>query len=214
MPVSAFHEIRFPLEIALASRGGPHRLTDIVTSGSGREERNQRWYHSRRRFNAGYGVKTLAELATIVEFFEERRGRLYGFRWRDRADWKSCLPQLAPTAFDQVIGQGDGATQTFQLIKTYGAAHAPYLRPIRKPVAGSLHVAIEGVELSQSDFTLDETSGLVTLAAAPANGYSVSAGFSFDTPVRFDTDHLEIDFVAFEAGEIPEIPIIEILTGA
>ena len=44
-----FHEILFPLDIALRSAGGPQRRTDVVALGSGTEERNARWAHSRRR---------------------------------------------------------------------------------------------------------------------------------------------------------------------
>ena len=82
--MTAFHEILFPLDIALKSAGGPQRRTDVVVLGSGAEERNARWAHSRRRYDAGYGVKTFDALAQVISFFEERRGRLYGFRWRDR----------------------------------------------------------------------------------------------------------------------------------
>ncbi len=84
--MTAFHEILFPLDIALKSAGGPQRRTDVVVLGSGAEERNARWAHSRRRYDAGYGVKTFEALSQVVAFFEERRGRLYGFRWRDRLD--------------------------------------------------------------------------------------------------------------------------------
>ena len=38
----------------------------------------------------------------------------------------------------------------------------------------------------------------------------ITAGFQFDVPVRFDTDYLEVDSSHFEAGEIPNIPIVEI----
>jgi uncharacterized protein (TIGR02217 family) len=126
--MTAFHEILFPLDIALKSSGGPERRTDVVTLGSGREERNARWAHSRRRYDAGYGVKTLEALSGVVAFFEERRGRLYGFRWRDRLDQASSTGAVTPQ--DQIIGTGDGATETFQLTKTYGSLYAPYQRPI------------------------------------------------------------------------------------
>lgn len=89
--MSGFHEVLFPLDIALKSAGGPERRTEIVSFGSGREERNARWAHSRRRFDAGYGTRTLEQLRAAVAFFEERRGRLYGFRWRDRLDQTSGL---------------------------------------------------------------------------------------------------------------------------
>ena len=93
----AFHEVRFPTAIAFGASGGPERRTDIVTLGSGFEERNSRWADSRRRYNAGYGVRTLDDLHVVLAFFEERRGRLYGFRWLDRIDWKSCAPGLPTT---------------------------------------------------------------------------------------------------------------------
>jgi uncharacterized protein (TIGR02217 family) len=79
-----FHEVLFPLDVSLKSRGGPQRRTEVVVTGSGREERNARWAHARRRYDAGYGVKSLADLQAVIAFFEERRGRLTGFRWRDR----------------------------------------------------------------------------------------------------------------------------------
>lgn len=209
---AAFHEALFPLDVALRSAGGPERRTEIVTLGSGREERNARWAHSRRRYDAGYGVRTFEALSAVVAFFEERRGRLYGFRWRDRLDHSSAASG-APGPFDQTIGAGDGARTTFALLKTYGGAHAPYQRPIVKPVAGSVRVAVAGVEKTAgADFSCDPTTGVVTFLAGhvPAAGATVTAGFLFDVPVRFDADYLEVDLTAFAAGAIPKIPLIEI----
>lgn len=210
--MSGFHEIRFPLDVSLDGRGGPERRTEIVTLGSNRESRNARWAHSRRRYEAGYGVKTLAQLAQVIDFFEERRGRLYGFRWRDRADHASCAPGASPTPTDQKLGTGDGARASFQLTKTYGGAFSAYVRDIAKPVAGSVRVAVDGAEKPAPDFSVDTTTGIVTFLAGniPPPGALVAAGYVFDVPVRFDTDFLEIDMQAFEAGAIPKIPVIEI----
>ncbi|MFG1350274.1 TIGR02217 family protein [Xanthobacter autotrophicus] len=211
--MAAFHEILFPLEVALGASGGPERVTEVVTTASGREERNTRQADSRRRWDAGYGVKSLAALADVVTFFEERRGRLYGFRWRDRLDHSSAPPGHAVTPLDQVIGAGDGTRATFALTKTYGGLHAPYARAVTKPVAGSVRVAVNGVErIEGTHFFLDATRGEITFAAAavPASSALVSAGFTFDVPVRFDTDFLEVNLTAFAAGDIPRIPVIEI----
>jgi uncharacterized protein (TIGR02217 family) len=211
--MAAFHEILFPLDIALKSAGGPQRRTDVVALGSGREERNARWAHSRRRYDAGYGVKTHQALSQAIAFFEERRGRLYGFRWRDRVDHSSAAPGATVTPLDQIIGYGDGATTAFALCKTYGADYSPYRRPIEKPVAGSARVAAGGAEVSEGTaFTVDAATGIVTFLAGhiPASGVAVTAGFLFDVPVRFDTDYLEVDLSAFEAGAIPKIPLVEI----
>jgi uncharacterized protein (TIGR02217 family) len=210
---AAFHEVLFPLDIALKSAGGPERRTEIVALGSGREERNARWAHSRRCYDAGYGVKTLEALSSVVAFFEERRGRLHGFRWRDRLDHSSASPGAAVTALDQMIGTGDGVGQVFQLTKRYGSVHAPYARPVSKPVAGSALVAVAGVAQAEGTaFTCDATTGLITFLAGhvPAADAAITAGFVFDVPVRFDTDFLEVDLSAFAAGAIPRIPLVEI----
>lgn len=203
----AFHAIRFPLDIALGARGGPERATDIVTLASGREERNSRWAHARRRYNAGYGVKSRADMQAVLAFFEERRGRFHSFLWRDGLDFSSN-GTAAPAPFDQAIGLGDGLTKTYQLTKRYGADFDPYLRPITKPVAGSVRVAVAGVEAT--GFTVDALSGRVTFAVAPAIGAAVTAGFLFDVPVRFDTDRLDVELTSFDAAEAPSIPLIEV----
>jgi uncharacterized protein (TIGR02217 family) len=209
----SFHEIRFPTDISRGASGGPERRTDIVVLGSGHEERNARWSASRRRYDAGYGVKSLDDLHAVIAFFEERRGRLYGFRWRDHADWKSCPPLAQPSMLDQVIATGDGVTASFQLVKRYGLAHAPWLRPIAKPVAGSVLVAVAGAPRSEGvHFSLDATTGLLTFlpGQVPAAGAAISAGFAFDVPVRFDTDRLEVGVQGLGHGAIPRIPIVEI----
>ena len=211
---NAFHEVRFPTDIALGIQGGPERKTDVVVTGSGREERNARWANSRRKYDAGFAVRTIDALSTIVSFFEERRGRLTGFRLRDRLDCKSCASKSSPTALDQPLGTGDGATAAFQLKKRYGAAYAPYDRVIRKPVAGTVRVAVGGNEkIAGTHFDVDATTGVVTFRAGsiPAANAAVTAGFEFDVPVRFDTDFLEIDLSAFDAGQIPKIPLIELM---
>lgn len=208
-----FHEIRFPTDISLGSSGGPERRTEIVLLGSGHEERNTRWAHSRRRYNAGYGVKTLSDLNAVIEFFEERRGRLYGFRYKDHTDFSSSASGAPVTAADQELGTGDGALTAFQLIRRYGADHAPYLRQITKPVSGTVLVAVDGAPQTEgNDYTIDTATGLITFepGSLPGPGSLITAGFEFDVPVRFDSESLRLNLTRFKAGEIPDIPLIEI----
>jgi len=202
-----FHEVRFPSDIAFSASGGPERRTRIVTLTSGHEERNTPWSQSRRRFDAGYGVKTLDDLHNVIAFFEARHGRLHGFRWKDATDYKSCAPTETPSPIDQPLGTGDGTTTIFQLKKTYTSGGHVYARDITKPVEDTVLVAIGG---TASSATIDSTSGEVTFATPPPFGMHVTAGFEFDTPVRFDTDRLEVNLSGFEAGEVPSIPVIEI----
>ncbi len=202
-----FHEIRFPTALAFHSTGGPERKTEIVTLGSGFAERNAVWANSRRRYDAGYGVRSLGDLHAVIAFFEARQGRLYGFRFKDGSDFKSCAPDGSASPFDQALGTGDGHATVFQLAKAYPSGPASWTRVIAKPVAGTVRVAVAGVE-RMSGFTVDTTTGLVTFAAAPTG--TLTAGFEFDVPVRFDTDRLSINLSSFAAGEIPSIPLVEI----
>ena len=204
-----FHDTLFPVDISLNSEGGPTRKTDIVSLVSGHEERNSPWAGSRRSFNAGYGVKSLSDIEDVIAFFEARHGRLFGFRFRDPFDHKSCKVVETIGREDQIIGTGDGTKQNFQLSKAYENGGAVYMRPISKPVAGTVLLAVDGTE--ETDFTLNDATGEVTFDVAPLPGVTVTAGFVFDTPVRFDSDSLRVNLAAFKAGDIPSIPLIEVL---
>jgi uncharacterized protein (TIGR02217 family) len=209
----AFDEVRFPVGISRGASGGPERRTEIVTLASGREERNTRWANSRRRYNAGYGIRTLDEIDTVVRFFEERRGRLHGFRWKDHADFKSCAPTVAISPSDQLLGEGTGDEAAFQLIKRYGSGLRDYVRIITKPVTGTVAIAVDGIAQSEgTDFTVDTATGVVSFRAGhiPGLGAVVTGGFEFDVPVRFDTDYLAINLASFKAGNIPDMAIIEL----
>lgn len=209
----SFHDVRFPTAISRNAQGGPERRTDVVVLGSGYEERNSRWADSRRSYNAGYGVKSLDDLYQIIAFFEERRGRLHTFRWRDPMDWKSCAPNATPNVLDQVIGTGTGEHAAFQLKKVYGSAFAPWTRDIKKPIAATVKIAVAGAaQTAGTNFAIDASTGVVTFLSGhiPASGASVTAGFEFDVPARFDTDKLEINLSGFTSGAIPNIPIVEV----
>lgn len=207
----AFHEVRFPASLSFGSVGGPERRTDIVTLANGFEERNTPWAHSRRRYDAGLGMRSLDDVETLIAFFEARQGQLIGFRWKDWSDHKSCSPSDDVSELDQLIAVGDEVTDVFQLTKTYRSGSTTYARPIAKPVEGSVRVAIGGDPLQDGvDYTVDFATGLLSFAHPPDLGAEVRAGFEFDVPVRFDTDAIMTSMSNFQAGEAPDVPIVEI----
>ncbi len=207
----SFHEIRFPTNLSFGSAGGPERRTDIVTLANGYEERNTPWSHSRRRFDAGLGMRSLNDLEILLAFFESRRGQLHAFRLKDWMDYKSCPIAREVAQDDQVIGLGDGIVSSFQLIKTYLSGVNSYVRPISKPVAGSVLVGVDGANLIEGvDFDVDATTGILTLSEAPATDAVITAGFQFDVPVRFDTDLIQTSIASFNAGSVPNVPIVEV----
>ncbi|WP_299172848.1 DUF2460 domain-containing protein [uncultured Brevundimonas sp.] len=191
-----FHEVRLPARLAFGSTGGVERRTEIATLASGFERRSTPWDLGRRRYLIGANLRSLDDMAELTAFFEARRGRLYGFRFKDFADFKSCAPGGTVAATDQVLGVGDGAQTGFQLIKRYGDVE----RPIAKPVEGSARVAVGGVETW--DFVVEAAMGTVRLEVAPGAGAVVTAGFLFDTPVRFDSDRIETTLESFDAGRM------------
>jgi len=207
----SFHEVRFPASLSFGSLGGPERRTEIVTLANGFEERNTPWSHSRRRYDAGLGLRSLDDVETLVAFFEARRGQLYGFRWKDWSDFKSCLPSGEVTAFDQIIGMGDGVTTVFALAKRYASGSHAYQRPIAKPVAGTVRIGIEGDPQQEGlDYEVDTTTGLITFGVAPDVRADVTAGFEFEVPVRFDTDRIQTSVASFRAGDVPAVPVVEV----
>lgn len=205
----AFHEVQFPTGISKGSSGGPRRMTDVVTLRSGFEQRNSIWQHSRRSYNAGLGLQKLEDVYAALEFFEARRGKLHGFRWKDWADYKSNDPISATTAVDITIGVGDGVETDFQLVKTYSDGAGSYTRTIKKPVSGTVKIAIDGV-VQNSGWSVDTTTGIITFSSAPGVADVVSAGFEFDVPVRFDQDQIMVNVEQFNAGSVPDIDILEI----
>lgn len=207
----AFHEVRFPSSLSFGAVGGPERRTDIVTLANGFEERNTPWAHSRRRYDAGLGLRSLDDLALLIDFFEARQGQLYGFRWKDWGDYKSCAPCDDPNVADQILGTGDEQQTDFQLVKAYASGQQSYARPISKPVVGTVRISVGGDLLQDTiDYVVDTTTGVVRFPQPPGEGAVVRAGFEFDVPVRFDSDRIQTAVSSFQAGEAPNVPVVEV----
>ena len=147
-------------------------------------------------------MRSLDDLSEVFSFFEARRGQLFGFRWKDWTDFKSCLPS-------DEFGLGDGVTKVFPLIKNYRSGDFVYARQISKPLEGRVEVALAGDTLEEGmHYDVDYTTGMVSFYEAPGLEASLTAGFEFDVPVRFDTDRIEASSGAFAAGE--SIPVVEV----
>jgi uncharacterized protein (TIGR02217 family) len=208
----AFLNVSFPRDVAAGVSGGPERRVNVAALGSGFEERNARWKHSRRSYQAGLGIRTADDLAAVLALFEQAGGPLHSFRFRDWSDFKSCAPSEAPSATDQALGEGDGTATTFPLVKVYGAL-LPVAREITKPVAGTVKVALDGIEQA-SGWSVNHSTGIVAFLEAPGAGVTVSAGFLFDVPVRFGSDRLDIDMAYFAndrgVGSMPDVSLIEV----
>jgi uncharacterized protein (TIGR02217 family) len=183
----------------------PNFSTNVVTSASGFEMRNANWSQARLKFDAGPGIRGEAELQSLLSFFRARRGPAIAFRFRDPYDHSSSGMTGAPAATDQPLGVGDATRDGFELVKSYGSGEQ---RRITRPVAGTVRVAVDGIEMT-TGWTLEER-GVVQFDAPPGDGAEVTAGFLFDTPVRFAEDHLEVSRATFLAGEAASVPLVEV----
>ncbi|PZQ61845.1 MAG: TIGR02217 family protein [Sphingomonas taxi] len=192
--VDAFDDVMFPLALGREAEVTPTFSTGVTTSAGGRETRSVGWAEARTRYDVGPGVRSEADMVTLLAFFRARQGPARGFRLRDPFDWRGV---------DEPLGSGDGTTRVFPLVRRYGAA----TRRITRPVAGSVRVMVAGV--ATQAFTL-AGGGVVTLDVAPAPGAAVSASFDFDVPVRFAEDQLSVARATHLAGSAPSVPLIEV----
>lgn len=202
--VEAVEDVRFPVALGRQASVEPVFSTAVVTTAGGAEQRNSDWADARMRFDAGPGVRGEAELQELIAFFRARRGAAVAFRFEDPFDNSSKGMTDEPAADDQPIGIGDGLATEFELVKHYETQ----VRRITRPVAGSVRVSVDGIEMV-TGWTL-APKGLVRFDTAPAVGAEVRAGFGFDVPVRFGEDRLSVSRATFEAGEVASVPLLEV----
>lgn len=145
-----FHDVRLPPEVEEGASGGPGFNTSIVSAVSGNETRNVNWTAARGHWEVSYGIQDKADFNTVLAFFRARRGRGYGFRFKDWSDFQ---------ATDENIGTGNGVNADFQLKKTYEVSGpAPYVRNITRPVAGTPAIKVNGV--ATSNWVLEDFGAL------------------------------------------------------
>lgn len=213
--MASFHEIQFPASISQGAVGGMRFNTSIVALSSGSEHRNVNWSKSRGEWDVKHGLKTQTQIEQLIDFFAARFGKAYGFRFKDWLDYR--VPRWEFTPGDlfglPVFFTTDGTTSTFQLTKVYGDTGGTYTRTISKPVAGTLQLLNNGVQINTpADFTVDTTTGIVTLSTAirSTTGHQIAGACEFDVPVRFDTDDMKANITTTEIYAWESIPVVEI----
>lgn len=195
----SFTEIRFPEDISYGSTGGPEFFTDVITTHNGREQRNINWSHSRAKYNIAYGVRSNEHLLKLIAFFNARKGKAIGFRFKDWLDFM---------AIDQEIGTGDDQKTVFQLTKTYTSGEDKHIRVIRKPVQQTVKIFLNSEE--EKEYSVNYTTGEITFVKPPGEGVIITANFEFDVPVRFDTDYLNASIDNYGSNSWNDIPLVEI----
>ena len=202
-----FDDVTFPIEIGQEAEVTAEFSTNVVTMLSGQERRNTDWADARLAYDVAPGVRSEAELATLIAFFRARRGAAIAFRFADPFDESSNGATGDPTALDQIIGIGNGVRTEFALTKAYGAGSSAQVRRITRPRNGSVVVAVNGIVTA--GWSLG-AMGQINFETAAANGAQITAGFRFDVPVRFAEDRLNASRATFAAGSFASVPLIEV----
>lgn len=190
------HDTRLPDDIEQGARGGPGFKTTVVTMANGEESRNAEWSVVRGAWDVGYGIRNREALEEIYAFFLARRGRAYGFRFKDWLDFEATAEAVGTT----------GNALTRQLQKTYQDTVSAYVRRIVLPIETTLTVYVDNIE-TPTGWTLG-ANGLLTFDSDP--GVNVKASFEFDMPARFDTDSIPFSVVNLRNTSAVNIPIVEL----
>ena len=198
----AFIEERFPVDIAYGASGGPHFHTEIVQSSSGFEYRNIRMPHSRHHYNLASAIKSEADLEKVLKFFRSVKGRAIGFRFRDWLDYR---------AQNEVIAVAQSSVSEYQLTKTYNTGLASSVRPIYKPIPGSVYIYVNGKRSLTCN--VDHTTGIIKFHKRLKNNAVISADFEFDVPVRFDSDSISTSIDDYGVYSLQELPLVEVFLG-
>lgn len=198
---------RFPDDLAAWADGGAMYNTDLVVVSSGYEQRNITWAQSRGRWDISNGLRTRANEQAAIAFFRAMKGRGHGFRFRDVNDYQATV---AEGAFDTTA-----VTNVWQMVKVYAAGSLNERRLIQKPLAAGFAMYKSGVLMTvgggTDQYTIDTTTGKVTLGGTPIAITNYAWSGNFDVPCRFDTDqmrgHREPQGGFYEWGEIPIVEI-------
>lgn len=212
--IPGFDDTLFPITISRGMVGGPMFHTTVATSSSGYETRNQDWTAARLEWQFAHQVTDSTILATLIAFFRARGGMARGFRFRDWTDYSvGCSWNGSGFTYQsggyQQFATGDGTTTVFQLTKAYPDALNATVRPITRPVSGSVQIWFAGVQ-QLSGWTVDTTTGLVTFTSAPTSGTVIQWAGAFDVPARFDVDKMSLTANTLFTGNWGGVKIIEI----
>ena len=209
----AFHESAiFPTDISYGSTGGAGYSTIITKLDSGHEIRSSRWAQAKHRYDASYGIKSLEQLKTVLEFYHARMATAHGFRWKDQMDFSTDTSRRGTASWNDIALTVKDSNNQVQLQTSYVNGGVTTKRNIEKPVSGTVKVGWNSAEKAEgTDWSVDTATGIVT--ASGAGAYTIYAGCQFDVPCRFGEGidaHLPLSFDAFDIGSIGQIPVVEI----
>lgn len=181
--------VAFPACPSYGFNAQPQYLVKINPRDGGFERVDKRWTRPLSVYTAvPIGERDEADVQAILNFWHALGGRATSFLIKDWTDFKSCPVQSAVSAVDQPVETVTllDSTTAYQLTKVYTVGSLTQIREITQPVASTVIVANES-GVVQTDYTLDESSGLLK-PGSDFTGTPTSWGGEFNVPVRFDSE--------------------------
>lgn len=201
---------RFPDDVAINATGGPLFLVDVVELNSGYEQRNTSWSQARAQYSIALPARDDSLRDALLAFIRAiAKGRLNGFRFKDYTDYQA-------THADSAAGLGKFSSVSsgvWQMTKRYTSGATTFDRNITKPVSSTVQIknGAGSVLVSGVDYTLDSTTGRVTVLGSPTPQPSTWSG-EFDIPVRLNNDYAALRALFSGLSDWPSIELIEIRT--
>lgn len=165
----------------------PNYLVKITAREGGYERRQRVWSRPLSKYTGvPSGDQASDDIEDLLDFWHAMGGMASGFRFRDWIDYKSCRMADTPTALDQPLLVSGDSPVSFRLVKQYITKSGRTIqeREITRPIGATILVANQ-LGVPQLDFTLDESTGLLTKGGTFA-GTPHSWGGEFDVWCRFD----------------------------
>jgi len=165
----------------------PNYLVKITAREGGYERRQRMWARPLSKYTGvPTGDQPQNDIEDLLDFWHAMGGMSSGFRFKDWIDYKSCRLGETPTALDQPIAASGDSPPSFRLIKEYPtkSGRTVQQREIARPVGSTILIA-NAAGAVQSDWTLDESTGLLT-PGGTFSGVPTRWGGEFEVWCRFD----------------------------
>ena len=186
MPITVFNDVIVPTVVLRAGVNGKNmRHNSRVPTDNGFESINIVWTQTLREYTFGVVPLSLTQWQSIETLHEITEGGAYGVLLLDPKD------QTVTNGVMTLVSAG-----VYQLHKRY--VHGPSTRfktrKITRPIAASFMPVASGLAIAPANYTLDTTTGLVTIPSNPSAA-TLSWTGGFYVPVHFMQDSIDFDLV-------------------
>lgn len=181
MTLRQFHDVSFPARFLDKAQGGPTFPLTVLYGDSGGEFRRVSASSGLNHYSITPSPISPSEQQELIAFFRAREGGRFGFRFHDRQDHD---------AQESLLATADGTQHVFPVYKTYHSGDNIVSRRIYLPLSANFRLYTDNIEQPTSSYMLDILQGTITYLTPPAEGTRITASFTFDIPVRFETETL------------------------